>query len=124
LEQIYIRKFDIVISFVTVIISSFILLHNSDSDRVFECSVVQIQDPEYDADTDDVIESSNCKKKVKRKYTFQNDLRDSFCEDGNIRSLKYLIIAFKSLSLACKSLTLLGVKSQFWNKFISESLIL
>jgi hypothetical protein len=35
------------------------LLHNSDSDRVFECSVVQIQDPEYDADTDDVIESSN-----------------------------------------------------------------
>jgi hypothetical protein len=30
------------------------LLHNSDSDRVFECSVVQIQDPEYDADTDDV----------------------------------------------------------------------
>jgi hypothetical protein len=49
------------------------LLHNSDSDRVFECSVVQIQDPEYDADTDDVIESSNCKKKVKRKYTFQNE---------------------------------------------------
>jgi hypothetical protein len=44
------------------------LLHNFDSDRVYECSVVQIQDPEYDADTD--------------------------------------------------------VKSQFWNKFISESLIL
>jgi hypothetical protein len=49
------------------------LLHNSDSDRVYECSVVQIQDPEYDADTDDVIESSNCKKKVKRKYICLNE---------------------------------------------------
>jgi hypothetical protein len=38
-----------VISFVTVIISSFIKIW------------------------DDVIESSNCKKKVKRKYTFQNE---------------------------------------------------
>jgi hypothetical protein len=36
-------------------------------------NVPLFKDPEYDADTDDVIESSNCKKKVKRKYTFQNE---------------------------------------------------
>jgi hypothetical protein len=41
---------------------------------VTECMNVPLfKDPEYDADTDDVIESSNCKKKVKRKYTFQNE---------------------------------------------------
>lgn len=44
-----------------------LLRNNSDIDGINKCSFVNIQDPEYDADTDDVIEHSGFNRKKHKK---------------------------------------------------------